>query len=124
VVAEAHAFIDDMPGTLAQADLVISRAGATAVSELAAAGRASILVPFPGATDQHQLENARTMGKVGAARIIVQTELTPGRLAAEIRSLLASPASLATMEAAARRLARPDAAARIADMVEDFARRK
>jgi UDP-N-acetylglucosamine--N-acetylmuramyl-(pentapeptide) pyrophosphoryl-undecaprenol N-acetylglucosamine transferase len=123
LASEVHAFIDDMPGTLAQADLVISRAGATAVAELAAAGRASLLIPFPGATDQHQLENARAMEKAGAARVIVQSDLAPERLAEEIRALVASPATLDGMEACARRLARPDAAAIIADMVEDFARR-
>jgi len=118
LVAEVHAFIDDMPGTLAQADLVISRAGATAVAELAAAGRAALLVPFPGAADQHQLENARAMEKAGAARVIVQSELTPERLAKEIRELMESPAVLDRMETSARGLARPDAAARIADLVE------
>ena len=123
LLAEVHAFIDDMPGALAQADLVISRAGAMAVAELAAAGRAALLIPFPGAADQHQLENARAMEKAGAARVIVQSELTPERLAREIRELMASPATLEHMEACARRLARPDAAARIADMVEEFARK-
>jgi UDP-N-acetylglucosamine--N-acetylmuramyl-(pentapeptide) pyrophosphoryl-undecaprenol N-acetylglucosamine transferase len=120
--AEVHAFIDDMPGALAQADLVISRAGAMAVAELAAAGRAALLIPFPGATDQHQRENARAMEQAGAARVIVQSELTPERLAGEIRELMASPATLNRMEICARRLARPDAAARIADLVERLAR--
>ena len=123
LIAEVHAFIEDMPGALAQADLVISRAGATAVAELAAAGRAAVLIPFPGATDQHQLENARAMERGGAARVIVQSELTTERLAGEIRELMASPTTLEKMEACARRLARPDAAARIADMVEALARR-
>jgi UDP-N-acetylglucosamine--N-acetylmuramyl-(pentapeptide) pyrophosphoryl-undecaprenol N-acetylglucosamine transferase len=121
IPAEVYAFIEDMPGVLAQADLVISRAGATAVAELAAAGRAALLVPFPDATDQHQLENARAMEQAGAARVIVQSELTPSRLAAEICALRASPATLAQMETCARRLARPDAAARIADLVERLA---
>jgi UDP-N-acetylglucosamine--N-acetylmuramyl-(pentapeptide) pyrophosphoryl-undecaprenol N-acetylglucosamine transferase len=128
LIAEVHAFIDDMPQALAQADLVISRAGATALAELAAAGRASLLIPFPGATDQHQLENALTMEKAGAARVIVQSELTPlpqgpERLAKEIRELMTNPATLERMEKCARRLARPDAAARIADMVEGLAGR-
>jgi len=122
LVAEVHPFIDDMPGALAQADLVISRAGATALAELAAAGRASLLIPFPGATDQHQLENARAMEKAGAARVIVQSALTPERLVGEMRESRASPATLERMETCARRLARPDAAARIADMVENLAR--
>jgi UDP-N-acetylglucosamine--N-acetylmuramyl-(pentapeptide) pyrophosphoryl-undecaprenol N-acetylglucosamine transferase len=123
LVAEVHAFIDDMPGALAQADLVISRAGANTVVELAAAGRVALLIPFPGATDQHQLENARAMEKAGAARVIVQSELTPERLANEIRELMASPATLTRMESSARGLARPDAAARIADLVEHFVRK-
>jgi len=123
LVAEVHAFIDDMPRALAQADLVISRAGANTVVELAAAGRVALLIPFPGATDQHQLENARAMEKAGAARVIVQSELTPERLANEIRELMASPATLTRMESSARGLARPDAAARIADLVEHFVRK-
>jgi len=122
LMAEVHAFIDDMPGTLAQADLVISRAGATALAELAAAGRAALLVPFPGAADQHQLENARAVEKAGAARVVEQSDLTPERLAKEIRELMASPAALEKMETFARTLARPDAAERIADLVEDLAR--
>ena len=121
--AEVHAFIADMPGALSRADLVISRAGATAVAELAAAGRAALLIPFPGATDQHQLENARAMERAGAARVIVQSELGPARLAREIRELMANPATLERRETCARGLARPDAAARIADMVEGLARR-
>ena len=124
IAAEVHAFIDDVPGALAQADLVISRAGATAVTELAAAGRAALLVPFPGAADQHQLDNARAMERVGAARVIVQSELTPARLAQEIRELMASPAALTGMETSARGLARPGAAARIADLIENLARSK
>jgi UDP-N-acetylglucosamine--N-acetylmuramyl-(pentapeptide) pyrophosphoryl-undecaprenol N-acetylglucosamine transferase len=119
--AEVQAFIEDMPGALAQADLVISRAGATAVAEWAAAGRASILIPFPHATDQHQLQNARVMENAGAARVIVQAELTPERLAGEVRELMTNPATLDEMASCARRLARPDAAARIADLVEAFA---
>ena len=119
--AEVHKFIEDMPGALSQADVVISRAGATAVAELAAAGRAAVLVPFPGAADQHQLENARAMEKAGAARLIVQSDLSPARLAEEIKLLISSPAGLEKMETSARKLARPDAAARIADLVEQLA---
>jgi UDP-N-acetylglucosamine--N-acetylmuramyl-(pentapeptide) pyrophosphoryl-undecaprenol N-acetylglucosamine transferase len=123
-VAEVHAFIDDMTGALAQADLVVSRAGANAVAELAAAGRAALLIPFPGATDQHQLENARAMEKAGAARLIVQSELTPERLAKEICELAASPATLDQMETCARGLAKPDAAVCIADLVAYYAKER
>ena len=122
-LAGVHAFIMDMPGALEQADLVVSRAGATAVAELAAAGRAALLIPFPAATDQHQLENARAMEGAGAARLIVQSELTPERLVGEIRGLWAVPETLHRMGARARRLARPEAAAHIADLVEAFARK-
>jgi UDP-N-acetylglucosamine--N-acetylmuramyl-(pentapeptide) pyrophosphoryl-undecaprenol N-acetylglucosamine transferase len=123
VTAEVHAFIEDMAGSLAEADLVVSRAGATAVAELAAAGKAALLVPFPAATDQHQLANARTLESAGAARVILQAELTPERLMAEIHQLLSEPGRLSEMEQAARSLARPDAAAQIAALVEGMAAR-
>ena len=112
-----------MPGALAQADLVVSRAGAIAVAELAAAGRAALLITFPAAADQHQLENARVMEHAEAARVIVQAELTPGRLLDEIRGLLSAPERLAEMETQARRIAKQGAAARIADLVETLARK-
>jgi UDP-N-acetylglucosamine--N-acetylmuramyl-(pentapeptide) pyrophosphoryl-undecaprenol N-acetylglucosamine transferase len=120
VPAHILAFIEDMPGALAQADLVVSRAGAAAAAELAAAGRASLLIPFPGATDQHQLANARALEGVGAARVILQAELTPERLMREIRELLSDPQRLIGMEQAAKSLARPGAAAHIADLVEEM----
>ena len=121
VSAHVHAFIEDMPGALAQADLVVSRAGAAAVAELAAAGRAALLIPFPAAADQHQLANARALERGGAARVILQAELTPERLIGEIQELLSEPLRLVEMERAARTLARPEAAARIADLVEEMA---
>jgi UDP-N-acetylglucosamine--N-acetylmuramyl-(pentapeptide) pyrophosphoryl-undecaprenol N-acetylglucosamine transferase len=121
IAAEVHAFIEDMPCALAQADLVVSRAGATAVAELAAAGKAALLVPFPAAADQHQLANARTLERAGAARVILQAELTPERLMAEIDELLSEPQRLIQMEQSARRLARPDAAVQIAALIEGMA---
>jgi UDP-N-acetylglucosamine--N-acetylmuramyl-(pentapeptide) pyrophosphoryl-undecaprenol N-acetylglucosamine transferase len=121
ITAEVHAFIEDMPGALAQADLVVSRAGANAVAELAAAGKAALLVPFPAATDQHQLANARALERAGAARVIPQAELTPQRLMGEIHELLSEPLRLIRMERAARSLAHPEAAAHIADLVEEMA---
>jgi len=121
VTAYVYAFIEDMPGALAQADLVVSRAGAAAVAELAAAGRAALLIPFPAATDQHQLANARAFERAGAARVILQTELTPERLMREIHELLEEGPRLIEMEQAAKSLARPDAAAHIADLVEELA---
>jgi UDP-N-acetylglucosamine--N-acetylmuramyl-(pentapeptide) pyrophosphoryl-undecaprenol N-acetylglucosamine transferase len=119
--AEVHAFIENVPGALARADLVISRAGANTVAELAAAGKAAVLIPFPGAADQHQLANARVLARAGAARIIEQMDLTPANLVSEVRALLGAPARLEEMERAARSLARPDAAASIADLIEGLA---
>ena len=120
--AEVLPFINDMPARLAAADLVICRAGASSVAELCAAGRAAILVPFPQATDQHQLRNAEVLASAGAARLLEQPQLTGERLAAEVAGLLRQPERLAEIGAAARRLARPDAAARIADLIESVAR--
>ncbi len=120
--ADVRTFIEDMPWALAQADLVISRAGATALAEFAAAGRAALLIPFPAATDQHQLENARVFERAGAARVIVQKDLSPQRLAAAILEMLQDAAGLTRMEQCARRLVKPDAAARIADLIEKLAR--
>ena len=117
------AFIDNMPARFAEADLVISRAGASTIGELTAAGKASLLVPFPGATDQHQLQNARALERAGAAVVIEQAELSAGRLISEIDALLASPERLAARERAARSLARPRAAADIADLIAELAER-
>jgi UDP-N-acetylglucosamine--N-acetylmuramyl-(pentapeptide) pyrophosphoryl-undecaprenol N-acetylglucosamine transferase len=91
------------------------------VAELAAAGRASVVVPFPAAADQHQSANARALERAGAARVIEQSALTPQGLLAEVRSLLERPDRLAQMERNARKLARPDAAERIAGIVERLA---
>ncbi len=121
ISAQVCAFIDSTPEAFAQADVVIARAGAMTVAELAAAGRPALLVPFPAATDQHQLENARTMERAGAARVIEQRELAPERLTGELRDLLDRPAEMSRMGQAAKRLARPDATGRIADIVERLA---
>jgi UDP-N-acetylglucosamine--N-acetylmuramyl-(pentapeptide) pyrophosphoryl-undecaprenol N-acetylglucosamine transferase len=120
--AEVYPFIEDVPQALARADLVVSRAGASSVAELAAAGKASLLVPFPGATDAHQLANARALETVKAARVLEQREMTPERLRQEIADLLGAPARLEQMERAARSLARPQAAERIAELIEGFIR--
>lgn len=121
VAGEVYAFIDDMAAAFARADVVVSRSGAITVAELAAAGKAALLVPFPGAADQHQRENARVLEQAGGARVIEQAELTPVRLAREVVDLLNAPERLALMERGARSLARPGAAERIADLVEELA---
>ena len=100
-----------------RADLVVCRAGATTLAELAAAGRPSVLVPLPTAADDHQRKNARVLAAAGAAEVIEQRELTGERLAAGAAGAGADGARRARMAAAARRWRRPDAAARIADRV-------
>ena len=121
VAGEIAAFFDDMPGRFAQADLVISRSGMGAVSELAAAGKPSILVPLPTASDQHQLRNAEALAKAGAALLIPDAEMTGERLAGEVRKLAGDPAALMAMSRAAREFARPGAATRAADVLEKLA---
>jgi UDP-N-acetylglucosamine--N-acetylmuramyl-(pentapeptide) pyrophosphoryl-undecaprenol N-acetylglucosamine transferase len=113
VRGECLAFIEDMARSYAEADLVICRAGAMTVSELSAAGMASVLVPFPHAVDDHQTANARFLADRGAAILLPQKELSPARLAALIRSL-DRPALLAMAEKA-RVLGKPDAARVVAD---------
>jgi UDP-N-acetylglucosamine--N-acetylmuramyl-(pentapeptide) pyrophosphoryl-undecaprenol N-acetylglucosamine transferase len=115
-------FFDDMPRIFSEADLVVSRAGMGAVSELAAAGRPSILVPLPAAADQHQLHNAEAFEKAGAAHLIVDTDMSGARLVEEVERLRAEPAVLETMGEAARSFARPGAARRAAEILESFIR--
>jgi UDP-N-acetylglucosamine--N-acetylmuramyl-(pentapeptide) pyrophosphoryl-undecaprenol N-acetylglucosamine transferase len=121
VEGEVVPFIDDMPAAYARADLVVSRSGAGAVSELAAAGKPSILVPFPFATDDHQRHNAEAMERAGAARMIPDAEITGRILFEAIRELLGDPARLEAMGRAARTLARPGAAERAATVLLELA---
>ena len=117
--AQVKAFFGDMPTAFGQADLVVCRAGASAVAEAGAAGKASILVPYPFAADQHQLLNARAMEQVGAARVVLDREHHgSSRLVQEVDRLVANPDELRQLGQAARRLAMPGAAQRIADRLE------
>jgi UDP-N-acetylglucosamine--N-acetylmuramyl-(pentapeptide) pyrophosphoryl-undecaprenol N-acetylglucosamine transferase len=116
--AEVVPFLDDMEARFAEADLVVSRSGATTCAELCAGGKAAVLVPFAQAADDHQRSNARAMEAAGAARMLEEKDLTGERLAALIGECLADPARLRAMEAAARALGQPDAAARVADLLE------
>ncbi|MGD8931247.1 MAG: undecaprenyldiphospho-muramoylpentapeptide beta-N-acetylglucosaminyltransferase [Chromatiales bacterium] len=113
IEAELKPFEADMAEAYGWADLVICRAGALTVSELAAAGLGSILVPFPHAVDDHQTHNAAYLVKAGAAVLLPQTELNAESLAALLRKLLRDPARLQGMANAARRLARPEAAEQV-----------
>jgi UDP-N-acetylglucosamine--N-acetylmuramyl-(pentapeptide) pyrophosphoryl-undecaprenol N-acetylglucosamine transferase len=119
---EVVPFIDDMAGRLAQCDVIVCRAGAVTVSELCAAGVASILVPFVVSTTSHQRDNAQFMAQHGAAIHLPQAELTPERLAALLLELDRS--RLLEMAAKARTLGRPRAAARVADEIERLVTRK
>ncbi len=110
-------YIDDMAAAYARADLVVCRAGATTIAELSAAGRAAILVPFPGATGGHQEENARALAGSGAAILVRQAEAGDGRLGTEITSLLADAGRRRQMEDAAGSLGAPAAAGAVADLV-------
>jgi UDP-N-acetylglucosamine--N-acetylmuramyl-(pentapeptide) pyrophosphoryl-undecaprenol N-acetylglucosamine transferase len=109
-------FISEMWKELENADLVVSRAGALALAELAAAGRPAILVPFAAATHRHQDENAREFERAGAASVLSESELSGQALAGRVAELLEDPARLRSMGEAARRLARPEAARELADL--------
>ncbi|HWN67710.1 MAG TPA: undecaprenyldiphospho-muramoylpentapeptide beta-N-acetylglucosaminyltransferase [Haliangium sp.] len=113
--AECRAFIRDMAAAYQQADLVVSRAGATTVAELGVVGRPAILIPYPHAADNHQEINAQELVAAGAARLHRQAELTPGRLADSMAELLGDVAARDRMAAAMKKLGRPEAAATIAD---------
>jgi UDP-N-acetylglucosamine--N-acetylmuramyl-(pentapeptide) pyrophosphoryl-undecaprenol N-acetylglucosamine transferase len=112
--AEVTPFIEDMAEAYAWADLVVCRAGALTVSELAAAGVASVLVPYPHAVDDHQTANARYLADVGAARLMPQRELSADSLAEVLADLLGDSARMLAMAEAARMRAEPAAAERIA----------
>ncbi len=114
VEAEVAAFLPEPWKALEAADLVVARAGALTVSELAAAGRASLLIPFAAAAGNHQEYNARSLERAGGARVLTESEANASRVAGEIEDLLADPAALATMATQARSLALPGAARRIA----------
>jgi UDP-N-acetylglucosamine--N-acetylmuramyl-(pentapeptide) pyrophosphoryl-undecaprenol N-acetylglucosamine transferase len=115
-------FFPDLPARIAASHLVIGRAGASTVSELAVIGRPSILVPFPHALDQDQAANAAVLAACGAAQVVPQDEFTPERLATLLRKALADPAALIAAARAAKGAGVADAAERLADLVEETAR--
>ena len=117
------AYEEDMATVYAAADLVVSRAGATTVAELAAAGVPAVLVPLPGAPGDHQTANARRLVEAGGAVIASDAELDGARLAAEVDALLDDPDRLRAMAGAATALARPDAASAVVDLIERCALR-
>jgi UDP-N-acetylglucosamine--N-acetylmuramyl-(pentapeptide) pyrophosphoryl-undecaprenol N-acetylglucosamine transferase len=120
--ATATKYIDDMVAAFANVDLVICRAGATTTAELIAASKASIMIPFPLAADDHQRKNAEALVHAGAARMILQQDLSADRLAQEIATLVREPARIVAMEQAAHSLARGDAAAAVVDLIDELVR--
>jgi len=120
IVVEMAPFFADLPQRLAAAHLVIGRAGASTVAELATIGRPSILVPYPYAADDHQTANARAFEAAGACIVIPHALFTATTLAGHLAALFATPQLLADMAAAAHAVGRPDAAARLADLVGEM----
>ncbi len=108
--AQVTPFIDDVAGAFAWADLVVARAGATTVAELACVGRPALFVPFPYAADDHQAANAASLVEAGAAIMEREAQLDAARLDAQLRALLTDPGRLAQMASAAQAVARPNAA--------------
>ena len=118
IPAELMTYIEDMAAKLADAHLMIGRAGASTVAELTAAGRPAILIPFGAATDDHQTANAREMVKAGGARAIKQDNFTPDVLARQIEALAIDPVALNNAASRALSVGRPHAARDLADLVE------
>jgi len=114
-------FLDRMELAYAVADLVVARAGATTIAEISVCGLASILVPYPFATANHQEANARELERAGASSVLLDRDLEPVALALQITDLVDDPARLRAMAESARGWARPDAASRLADLVAEAA---
>ena len=118
---ELAPFFADLPKRMADAHLVIARAGASTIAELSIIGRPSLMVPLPGAIDQDQSHNAAAMEALGGGKRLDQSELTPARLGAEIAAAMDDPAAMAAAAEKAKGLAKPDAAERLADLCEQLA---
>ena len=115
IQADVEPFFYDMGRRVAAADVIICRAGATTIAEIAAAAKPAILIPLPTATDDHQRRNAEALASAGAAEMLLQSDATGPVLAGRIKALAADPARRAVLSRAARSFARPDAARVIAD---------
>jgi UDP-N-acetylglucosamine--N-acetylmuramyl-(pentapeptide) pyrophosphoryl-undecaprenol N-acetylglucosamine transferase len=123
LAGEVTPFIADMPAAFAEAGLIVCRSGAGAVAEVAAAGKPSVLVPFPFAADDHQRRNAQAFERAGAARLVADQEMTGEGLFAVISELAGDPGALQRMGENAKHLARPGAARRAAEILIDSAKR-
>jgi UDP-N-acetylglucosamine--N-acetylmuramyl-(pentapeptide) pyrophosphoryl-undecaprenol N-acetylglucosamine transferase len=116
-------YVDNMVNAFANADLVICRAGATTTAELIAAGKASVMIPFPLAADDHQRKNAEALQAAGGTRMILQADLSGERLATEITTLASQPELITAMEQSSRSLAKGDSAAIVVDLIEKLVRK-
>jgi UDP-N-acetylglucosamine--N-acetylmuramyl-(pentapeptide) pyrophosphoryl-undecaprenol N-acetylglucosamine transferase len=121
IAAEIESFFGDMPGRLRRAHLVICRAGASTIAELAAAGRPAILVPYPHAMDDHQTANAREFAASGGGWVLPQTAFSPEALAEQVAALFADPEALSAAASAAHRFGRGDAAEHLAGLIQGLA---
>jgi UDP-N-acetylglucosamine--N-acetylmuramyl-(pentapeptide) pyrophosphoryl-undecaprenol N-acetylglucosamine transferase len=122
VQADVQPFYYDMGRRVAEADLIVCRAGATTIAEIAAAAKPAILIPLPTATDDHQRKNAEALAAAGAAEVLLQAEATGPALAGRIKALAADAGRRARLSAAAQKVARPDAARVIADRAIELMR--
>lgn len=120
--ADVQAFFTDVPDRMARAHLVISRSGASSLADITVIGRPAILIPFAAATGDHQTANAQALAEAGAAHIHPESVLDADSLARDIRAILTDPAQASAMARAALTLARPDAARRLYDLVEEISR--
>ncbi len=123
VEAELRGFFDDVPERLAEATLVISRAGAGSIADITVIGRPAILVPYPHATDDHQAANAAGLVAAGGAFMIREADLTPEGLARHIEAILTDPEGAEAMAYASHRQGRPDATTQLADLVQRLAQK-
>ena len=121
IEATCATFFEDLPRRMANAHLVIGRAGASSIAELAVIGRPSILVPLPNAIDNDQLRNATSMADSGGALCIAEKELSADRLCTDLVKLMADPAMLVGAAANAKSIGRPDAVVHLADLVDELA---
>src|SRR5438270_12001617 len=121
-VARVVPYLDPIVGEIAAADVVVSRSGAMTVGELAAVGRAAILIPFAAATDNHQELNARAVEQAGGAVVITEKQLTPERLAFAITEIVNDSGRTVAMGTAAKTLAAPSATKKIVDLLEKIER--
>jgi UDP-N-acetylglucosamine--N-acetylmuramyl-(pentapeptide) pyrophosphoryl-undecaprenol N-acetylglucosamine transferase len=124
ITAEVMGFCHDMPALYERVDVAITRAGATTVAELCAAGIPALYVPLPWAADDHQTANAQAVTRVGGAEVLPQATTTPAHLAARLRTLIGDRALVARMGKAALSLARPQAATEVAALVQGLDRRQ